>query len=82
MEEWVSQKEYCKRYKVNPDTVKKLIHEGKLEAIMTQGGQYRIRIGGDTVSREKYEKLYSDYVELKTLLNNVRTLVGGSIWKD
>lgn len=79
MEEWVSQKEYCKRYKVNPDTVKKLIHEGKLEAIMTQGGQYRIRIGGDTVSREKYEKLYSDYVELKTLLNNVRTLVGGNI---
>lgn len=76
MEEWISQKEYCKRYKVNPDTVKRFIYEGKIEAVKTQGGQYRIRIGGDTVSREKYEKLYADYIELKTILSNVQVLVG------
>ena len=82
MEEWISQREYCKRYKVNPDTVKKMIYEGKLESIKTDGGHLKIRVGGDTVSREQYEKIYGEYIKLKTILENVQSLVGGSKWKD
>ena len=78
MEEWISQREYCKRYKVNPDTVKKMIYEGKLESIKTDGGHLKIRVGGDTVSREQYEKIYGEYIKLKTILENVQSLVGGS----
>lgn len=78
MEEWISQREYCKRYKVNPDTVKKMIYDGKLEAIKTEGGHIKIKLGGDTVSREQYEKIYGEYIKLKTILENVQSLVGGN----
>ena len=78
MEEWISQREYCKRYKVNPDTVKKMIYDGKLESIKTDGGHLKIRVGGDTVSREQYERIYGEYIKLKTILENVQSLVGGN----
>lgn len=78
MEEWISQREYCKRNKVNPDTVKKMIYDGKLESITTKGGHIKIKIGGDTVSREQYEKIYGEYIKLKTILENVQSLVGGT----
>ena len=76
MEEWISQREYCKRYKINPDTVKKMIYEGKLESIKTDGGHIKIRVGGDTISREQYEKIYGEYIKLKTILENVQSLLG------
>jgi excisionase family DNA binding protein len=73
--EWISQKEYCKRHKVNPDTVKKLIYDGKLEVIKTQGGQYRIHVGGDTVSRELYEKEKELRIIAETKLNHILKLL-------
>ena len=82
MEEWISQREYCKRYKVNPDTVKKMIYDGKLESIKTDGGHLKIRVGGDTVSREQYERIYGEYIKLKTILENVQSLVGGNKWRN
>ena len=81
MEEWISQREYCKRNKMNPDTVKKMIYDGKLEAITTNGGHIKIKVGGDTVSREQYEKIYGEYIKLKTILENIQSLVGGNKWE-
>lgn len=78
MEEWISQREYCKRNKVNPDTVKKMIYDGKLEAITTNGGHIKIKVGGDTVSRAMYEKLLERCLIAETQLNNIKLIVGGN----
>ena len=74
MEEWISQREYCKRFKVNPDTVKKMIHEGKLEAIKTQGGQYKIRLHGDVVPRDVYEKEKELRIKAEAKLEHIAQL--------
>jgi hypothetical protein len=77
MEEWVSLTEYCKRYKMNQANVKHLIHEGKLEAVQTQKGHYKIKINGDSVSREQYEELLKRCVLAETQLNFIKQIVGG-----
>ena len=77
MEEWVSLTEYCKRYKMNQANVKHLIHEGKLEAVRTQKGHYKIKINGDSVSREQYEELLKRCVLAETQLNFIKQIVGG-----
>ena len=78
MEEWVSLTEYCKRYKMNQANVKHLIHEGKLEAVQTQKGHYKIKINGDSVSREQYEELLKRCVLAETQLKFIKQIVGGT----
>lgn len=77
MEEWVSLTEYCKRYKMNQANVKHLIHEKKLEAVQTQKGHYKIKINGDSVSREQYEELLKRCVLAETQLKFIKQIVGG-----
>lgn len=77
MEEWVSLTEYCKRYKMNQANVKHLIHEGKLEAVRTQKGHYKIKVNSNSVSRELYEKLLERCVIAETQLQNIKQIIGG-----
>lgn len=78
MEEWVSLTEYCKRFKTNQSNAKYLINTGKLEAVTTQKGHYKIKISGNTVSREMYEKLLERCLIAETQLKNIKLIVGGT----
>jgi excisionase family DNA binding protein len=75
MEEWISLSEYAKRFKMHVNNVKHLIHTGELKAVRTEGGHYKIRVGGDTVSREMYEKEKEERIRLQTILDNIGLMI-------
>ena len=74
--EWISLREYARRYKMNQETVKHLIHIGELEARKTAGGHYKIKINGDTVSRTDYEKEKEKRIQAETKLQNILNIIG------
>ena len=75
MEEWISLQEFMRRKKIGQEVAYKLLATGKYEYEMTPGGRYKIKVGGDTVSRELYENLLKENTELKTKLNLVRQVL-------
>lgn len=74
MEEWISLNEFMKRYKMGYEAVLKLIHEGKVDA-QKIGSRYKIRVGGDTVSRELYEKTLERAIKAETKLQNIKAVL-------
>lgn len=74
--EWISLNEYARRYKMGVEAVKHLIHIGELEARQTEGGHYKIKINGDTVSREQYEKEKEKRIQAETKLENILRIIG------
>lgn len=73
MEEWISLNEYMRRNKMGYNVVLQMIYNKEIEARKTPGGRYKIKVGGQTVSNEMYEKVVRENSELKTL---IRTLQG------
>ena len=78
MEEWISLNEYTRRYKVSSETAKKLIAEGKIECIKTEGGYYKIKVGGKLESKE-YEEMKKENERLRATLNNISSILKGVI---
>lgn len=74
-EEWISLNEYARRFKMHPVQVKKFISEGKIEYFRTEGGYYKIKVGGDTVSNDLYEKVVRENAELKTTIKNLKNIL-------
>jgi hypothetical protein len=74
--EWISLNEYCRRYKMSNATVKHLIYTGELEAVQTESGYYKIRVGGDTVSRTDYEREKEKRIQAETKLENILKIIG------
>ena len=74
MEEWISLNEYSKRYKMSHDQVKILISAGKLEYFLTEGGYYKIKVGGQQSSK-KEEELLKENSELKATLKNLQSIL-------
>lgn len=74
MEEWISLNEFMKRYKMGYEAVLKLINEGKVDA-QKIGSRYKIRVGGDTVSRELYEKVLERAIKAETKLQNIKAVL-------
>lgn len=75
MEEWISLNEYARRFKMNVNNVKHLIHIGELKATRTEGGHFKIKVGGDMVSREMYEKEKEERIRLQTILDNITLMI-------
>ncbi len=75
MEEWISLHEFMRRKKVGQEVAIHMLKSGKYEYEMTAGGRYKIKIGGDTVPRARYEELLQENAELKTKLESVKLLV-------
>jgi len=69
MEEWISLHEFMRRNKVGQEVAIHMLKSGKYEYEMTAGGRYKIRVGGDTVPRAKYEELQRKNTELETKIN-------------
>lgn len=77
MEEWISLSEYMKRYHTGYKEVKRMIDNNELEHRKTEGGQYKIKVGGNTVSREMYETEKEKRIQAETKLNLVLKIVEG-----
>ena len=75
MEEWISLQEFMRRHKVGQEVAYQMLHSGKYEYEKTLGGRYKIKVGGDTVPRARYEELLQENAELKTKLESVKLLV-------
>jgi len=74
-EEWISLNEYMKRNKIGYETALHLIYEQKVDCQKTKGGRYKIKVGGDTVSRELYERTLARAIEAETKLANARAIL-------
>ena len=55
MEEWISLSEYRKRYKLGYEVALNMIYNKEVECQKTEGGRYKIKVSGNTVSRDLYE---------------------------
>lgn len=75
MEEWISLTKYMERYHIGYKEVKRMIDNNELEYRQTKGGQYKIKVGGDTVSRELYETEKAKRIEAETKLNLLRKVL-------
>lgn len=75
MEEWISLNEFMRRYKFGYDVALQMIHEGKVDYQKTEGGRYKIRVGGDTVSRELYERTLERAIKAETMLHNIKAVL-------
>lgn len=81
-EKWISQNEYMKRYNLGFKAVKELIATNQVE-YKKIGSQYRIKIGGDTVSREIYEQEKIKRIEAESTLNLLKKiLIEKEVTKD
>lgn len=76
MEEWISLNAYMKKFQVGYREVKRMIKNHEVEYRQTEGGHYKIKIGGDTVSRELYEVEKAKRIEAETKLNLLRKILG------
>ncbi len=73
MNEWISLNEFMRREGVGYNTALKMMHEGQIEGKKI-GGRYKIRVNGDTVSRDLYEEEHKKRIEAETkikLLQNI-----------
>ena len=68
MEEWISLTEYMKRFHLGYKEVKKMIDNNELEYKQSEGGRFRIKVGGNTVSRELYESEKEKRIQAETKL--------------
>ena len=51
-EKWISQNEYMKRFHCGHKDIQRMIENNEVEYRKTAGGHYKIKISGDTVSRD------------------------------
>ncbi len=77
MEEWISLTEFMRRNKLGYDAAVQIVESGKYEYKKTDGGRYKIKVGGDTVSKEMYDKAIERAVQAETKLNVIMQIVGG-----
>lgn len=75
MEQWISLNQFMKQYNVGHDVALQMIHNGEIECKKTDGGRYKIKIGGNTVSRELYEKEKQKRIEAETTLSLLRQVL-------
>ena len=74
MEEWISLNEFMKRRKVGYEVALKMIANKEIESMRTPGGQYKIKVGGQTVSNEMYETVVRENEKLKAIIKTMQTV--------
>lgn len=74
-EEWISLNEFMRRRKVGYEVAMKMITDNEVEYQKTSGGRYKIKIGGNSVSRELYEKEKEKRIEAETKLRLLKNIL-------
>ncbi len=82
MEEWISLNEYMTRFHIGYKEVKRMIDNNELEYKQTEGGHYKIKVGGNSVSREIYEKEKEKRVRAETKLQLLKKILGEEVIED
>ena len=77
MEEWISLQEFMKRRKIGNKVALQMIHNKEVECQMTPGGRYKIKVGGDTVSKELYNKMLERAIRAETTIQVLKTVLLG-----
>lgn len=75
MTQWISQKAYMEKYHIGFNEMKHLINSKQVECRKTEGGQIRIKDGGESVSREMYEFEKTKRIEAETTLDNLKNML-------
>ena len=75
MEELISLRQYMKRFKLGYEVVLQMINNREVEYRKTPGGQYKIKVGGNTVSKELYEEERKRRIEAETTLNLITKML-------
>ena len=79
MEEWVSLQEFMRRKKVGKEVAFQLLATGKYEYEKTEGGHYKIKLGGDTISKDIYEKEKERRIQAETKLELLKKILGEGV---
>ena len=78
-EEWISLNEYMTRFHIGHKEVKRMIDNKELEYKKTEGGHYKIKVGGNSVSREIYEKEKEKRIQAETKLELLKRILGEEV---
>lgn len=81
MEEWISLNEFARRYKLGHSTVLSLIAKNEIDYVKT-GTRYRIKVGGNTVSREIYEQEKEKRIQAETKLQMLQDFINNLVQKE
>ena len=81
MEEWISLNEYMNRYHTGYKEVKRMMENNEVEYRETEGGHYKIKIGGDTVSREIYEQEREKRIQAETTIQLLKNILIEGRWE-
>ena len=73
-EEWVSLNQYMKKFRIGYEGVIRLINTGQVE-YQKLGKNYRIKVGGDTVSRQLYEQTLERAIIAETKLQSIQAVL-------
>ena len=82
MEEWISLTEYMKRFHIGFKEVKKMMDNKELEYKKSEGGRFRIKVGGNTVSRELYESEKEKRIQAETRKEQISICIIRESWQD
>ena len=74
-EEYITVNSYMKRFKLGYATVMNMIQTNQVEYVKTSNDKYRIKIGGDTVSRVLYEEEHKKRIEAENTLKNIMAIL-------
>ena len=73
-EKWISLNEFMRRNNVGYNMALRMIDNGDIEGKKI-GGRYKIKVGGDTVSRQLYEEEHKKRIEAETTLKLLQNIL-------
>ena len=73
-EEWISLNEFMRRKNIGHDVALQMIYNGDIEG-KKYGSRWKIKIGGDTVSRQLYEEEHRKRIEAETTLKLLQNIL-------
>ncbi len=73
--EWISLNEFMRRNRIGYEVALQMIENKEVECRRTNGGHYKIKVGGDTVSRNLYEIEKEKRIEAETKLQLLRNIL-------
>ena len=73
-EKWISLNEFMRRNNIGYEEAIRLLNSGKIEYQKSEGGRYRIKVGGNIKDKEK-EILIKENAELKAIINSLKAIL-------
>lgn len=78
-ERWISLNSFMKMRHIGYEAAIELIENNEVEYQKTSGGRYKIKVGGNAVSRELYEKEKERRIQAETTLEMLKTIINKGV---